>query len=211
METTMNLQEKKMNRFLFLKKIYETTNGERHAGIGVDELAADFKMEIKEAQNIIDYLCEEGLLRRIAMRIVGISHEGVLEVEEALSNPDQATDHFLPFNVINIGQMHNSTLMQGNTNSSLTSITISKTTSGNITELIKMLKKDIDKLGLLAEDQGDLNAEINTMEAQLKSSKPKTNILKECLITTRSILEKAAGGVVAHGIIAHILPILAAL
>jgi hypothetical protein len=56
----------------------------------------------------------------------------------------------------------------------------------SIDQIVMALKNQAGSLGLNYDALGELMADLNTMEAQLDSPKPKTEIMRECL---RSILE----------------------
>ena len=93
--------------------------------------------------------------------------------------------------------MHVSQIQQGTINSSQTIITsITK-----LKEFISELKKELPKLQLKQDTSTEIVAEIETIEAQMKSTRPKESILKESLITIKRILEGMAGSLVATGLI----------
>jgi hypothetical protein len=57
---------------------------------------------------------------------------------------------------------------------------------------LALLKEHIDQLELQPEQESDLRAEIETIEGQMKSSKPKWAIIKESFSSIRGILQVAA-------------------
>ena len=124
--------------------------------------------------------------------IIAITHRGVLEVEELRDKPEVPTKHFPAFNVINVGTMIGSQISQASPASSQ-QITIGTDEKSAIENLIRELREKTSELALQAEDLSELRAEIATLESQLQSSRPKSNILRECLRTVRGILEHAAG------------------
>ena len=76
------------------------------------------------------------------------------------------------------------------------SIQVSTTTPDleSIAKFLAALREALPKLALSSEDQTELKAEVDTIEAQAKSPRPKPSIIKEGLRSVRSILEGAAGG-----------------
>jgi hypothetical protein len=77
-----------------------------------------------------------------------------------------------------------------------------------IREIIRLLKENLDKLNLKIIDKADIQTEIQTIELQMSSSKPKSTIIKECLISIKRILENAIGSMVASDILSKIVALL---
>jgi hypothetical protein len=63
---------------------------------------------------------------------------------------------------------------------------------------VESLKNDIAKIKVPPEIQNELAAETATLEAQIKSPKPKHVIVRESLSSIRRILEGAGGAIAAH-------------
>src|SRR5215204_5698821 len=110
------LEEKKIDRFNFLKNTYEKTTRGGLQMFDAAKIAEEMGLEKNEAELIVDYLEGEGLLKTHSdgWELISITHRGILEVEQALSEPSQPTEHFPPvINFINVDQMHNSQILQG--------------------------------------------------------------------------------------------------
>jgi len=60
-----------------------------------------------------------------------------------------------------------------------------------ITDILINLKPRIGKLGMAYEDLTELLADIQTIEAQMRSSSPKTAIIRECLRSMQLSLTRA--------------------
>jgi hypothetical protein len=189
----MDIQQLKKQRFLFLQKVYKETAGGTFCIVDTDDIGQELGMDDLSSRRIVQYLIEEGLLQARGLGGgIGISHDGVLEVEQALASPDKPTQHFLPVNIINVQSMNNSVIQQG-TKHSTQNVTI---TADNISELKSFLndfKTALAKMQFTAETQNELLAEITTLEAQANSPKPKRTIIGEALKSLRSVLEEVAG------------------
>ena len=110
----MTLDEKKKYRLLFLKKLYEDCDGDTLALVDMYELGNEIGVPGDSIYTTAQYLQGEGLPQiRTMDGNVSITHEGILEIEEAIENPDQRTEHFPPINIINIHSMENSVIQQG--------------------------------------------------------------------------------------------------
>ena len=144
-----------------------------------------------KTSNIFDYLRGEGLVESMTLGGgIKITHYWVLEIEAAHENPEEPTEHFLPVNVINIGNMSNSSIQQGNQNST-------QNTYFNSTQKqdLESLISKIDELTKKIENAGVKNeviADNETLKAQIKSPKPKNNVIKETLKSLKSAMTNIA-------------------
>jgi hypothetical protein len=139
--------------------------------------------------------------------MIVIKHEGIKEIEKALSKPDEPTEHFLPINYIYVEQMNGSQIQQGS-NQSTQNGNYSSNDFEAILKFIADLKGKIAELKLDRDTQKEANSEIETIESQIRSPRPKSGIIKECLLTIRSILEGAAGNVIAGLLLQQIILLL---
>lgn len=193
----ISIDEMKKNRFQFLKRLWEITEGDTGRVVFGIELGKELGFDQGLTSRICHYLHEEGLIDFMGARLsIVITHDGVCEVEDALSNPDKPTEHFLPVNIINIGQMYNSQIQQASPGATQT-VAINETKYEELKEIIQAIKSSIEQFGLDSQNIADLKAEIGTIEAQLSSSKTKRSIISECLGSIREILEEAGGGLAA--------------
>ena len=146
--------------------------------------------EEDQARAIINYLNGEGLIRSDlvvgGLGQVRLTHAGLREIEDAISQPDIPTKHFMPINILNIGQMIGSTIQQGTIGSSQTLNTGSKGLD-QLRAFIEQLSHSLslDELNLETDERREINAEVTTVEAQINSPKPKTSILIEGLSSIR--------------------------
>jgi hypothetical protein len=99
------LTEKRANRLRLINDVYERTDGDTSEALDMWQLGEELGFESDETQKIVDYLVGEGLLEYRAIGgVVGITHAGVVQVEAALSHPEQPT-HYFPavINVLHVG------------------------------------------------------------------------------------------------------------
>lgn len=200
----MDITQKKKNRFLFLQKIYEDGNGSTNAVFNMYEVGKELNFDRNETSNIVSYLMSEDLLESYSLGgFVIISHWGIKEVEEVLENPNQPTQHFLPLNIISIGTMTNSSLQQG-TNASTININLDSIKLNDIAHILESLKNVQDVLDLSVDLHKELISEMQTLQIQKESPKPKSLIINESLKTIRSLLESVSSNVIAAPIIEQI-------
>ncbi|KAA9325600.1 hypothetical protein [Adhaeribacter soli] len=187
----MSLEKK--NRLLVLNKMYELSNGSSFHPFAEEELSSLLGLSETEIENILEYLKKEGLVDCWASGAFVISHYGIKEVEELIENPEQRAEHFLLINVIqNYSTITG--LQQGNTYSNQT-INISSENKVALSEIISSLNILKDSIQLLPEMMDEFVADIQTLEAQNNSPKPKGIIISETLKSVRTILEGAVAGV----------------
>lgn len=141
--------------------------------------------EEKYRLDILLYLSQEGLIKEDGGGVfttARLEHRGIVEIEEALSNPSQPTEHFPAINVFinNIAGISQSSIQIGNQNTA--SLQIASESDKHAYEtLIPLLHQFLQELDSEREERAELEAEVQTLEVQLKSPKPKSKILELAL------------------------------
>lgn len=102
----------------------------------------------------------------------------------------------------NIGSMSHSQLQQHSSGSSQT--IHAPIDLGALAELIKALNAAQSALPLEGASREEYGAEVRTLESQASSPKPKAAILGESLKSIRTILEGAAGNILASDLVQKI-------
>lgn len=70
-----------------------------------------------------------------------------------------------------------------------------------VRDFVTEARGSISKLELEPDQKKELEAELQTLESQLASPKPKMMVIKECLRSSRSILEGLVGSAIASGLL----------
>jgi hypothetical protein len=188
-----NVRATQRKRFQFLQKLYVVTEGNEFASVNLWEFGQELGFTRPETNRIDDFLRGEGLIRNVTLGgEISITHRGIVEVESALSKPDEPTKYFPPVNYIHVDQMIGSQIQQG-TNQSSQVLTYSANDFEAITKFVATLKGQLSDLKLDAETQAEVKSDVETIETQIKSPRPKHSIINECLLSLRRILEGAAG------------------
>ena len=188
-------------RFAFLKALYDESEGSTRALVPMDVISEQLGFDRQHSAKLADYFADEDLLRYAAVGpMLEITHWGVKEVEEALSAPEEPTEHFPPIvvaqNYLQVGTMSHSQVQQGTTSSTQLQRTLD---IDALRELVAELRAITPELDLEAEQNDEYEADIETVAAQLVSPRPKVGILRESLSSVRAILEGAASAGVAAG------------
>jgi len=93
--------------------------------------------------------------------------------------------------VISIDTMIDSQISQASSGAMQVSVVAAEDRS-TIDEAISLLKEHMGELNLPSEQKSDLQADVETIEAQMKSSKPKWTIIKESAGSIKGILQPTA-------------------
>ena len=205
-----SIEELRKMRFQFLNLLYEKTRGNKFNCVTKWDLGSELRYERDVTELISQYLEAENLLEPSSVGRISITHYGVKEVEEAISNPKEPTHHFPPINVINIHHMEGSQIQQVISSSNQTG-TFKLTNSVEMDEFIKLIKEQLPELALANDDESEIKSDIATLESQVVSSRPKSGIIKESLLSVKRILEGVTGSVVAQQLLLYIPALLAAL
>ncbi len=203
----MDINKRKEQRFLFLRRLYELTGGSELERLQISEVARSLDIDRQEISNICQYLKGEHLADPMNMAI-SITHYGIIEVEAALSDPDKPTQYFPPVNIINVHNMEGSVIQQGNTDSTQ-AVHFEEKVKNDIGKFVTELKELLPELKLSEDNSNEICADINTIETQLGSGRPKQGIVKESLCSIKRILEGAAGAVTANQLLPYIPVLLA--
>jgi hypothetical protein len=90
-----NVVERQKQRFQFLNKIFEETNGNQHITVNMWDIGNELGWDKEITQLAVQYLVGEGLVKfRSLGGGIGITHPGVTEVESAIANPEEPTTYF---------------------------------------------------------------------------------------------------------------------
>lgn len=201
MMSAEKIKELRNHRSQFIKKLYEMTEGSTSRIIHMESVGKELGFDREYSFQLGSYLNGENLLENVTVGGgVQLTHYGVQEVEEAIANPNEPTEHFAPFNIINIGTMTNSQIQQATTNSTQSQI-IDQTKISELQEILQKISDSLERLELQVTDKEDLKTEIETMTAQLKSSSPKKSIISECIGTMTRTLGNAASSTLVSELI----------
>lgn len=193
-----SIQNKKQDRFKFLKAIYDAVDGEQNSIIDGALIGQNLGFDRSYTKNVFYYLQEEALIEGMGAGLhLSITHYGIKEVEQALSEPEKPTEHFLPFNqynTINISNMNGGAIQQATINSNIS--IVSNDTIINVENYIEKIRKFVNEDIEDKELKDELLADIETISQQSKSPKPKSAILKLTLNSIKDILVGSLGGAI---------------
>jgi hypothetical protein len=178
------IDEIRAQRFAFLHAAYKAAGGDTQQFMNTDPIAEELGFDSGLVTKFVSYLREEHLLDEPVMgHVVQLTHWGLKEVEEALSAPDEPTEHFLPFsvtdNIIHVESMTNSQILQGSPGASQTQ----KLDTEALRALVEGLRAAIPQLGLEGHQAAEAFSDLATLEAQASSPRPKLQIVRDSLMS----------------------------
>jgi hypothetical protein len=189
------LDEKKRLRLLFMHSVYEKTRGDRFTFTNLAEIAPALNLDTEEAGRIGEYLVGEGLIKWVTFGGgIAITHRGVKEVEQALSQPEEPTVHFPPaINLLQIGQ-NTGPIQMGTVDSLQYQVQpISQADEHELSQFIENVKRVRVALQVAPVAGTELDAQLATIEAQMTSPNPRRAVLKAAGGVLMEILKSASG------------------
>ena len=90
------LEQRRKQRFQFLRSLYEMSRGSERVLFYVEEVGDAVGLGALDAEAAAQYLGEKRLIRVVMANIISISQAGADELETALEQPEQPTMHFPP-------------------------------------------------------------------------------------------------------------------
>ncbi|MEO0005041.1 MAG: hypothetical protein ABIK49_03450 [candidate division WOR-3 bacterium] len=149
--------------------------------IGLDETLIDPE---------INWLIENGYVTEKDERL-WITDTGISYIDGSSAHPSP-----IPSNVVIVGEMSNSVIQQAGTGSTQ-SVEFNLNRLRELRALVNELKQSLPQIELDAESKAVLESDVNTLEVQLNSPRPKSQIISECINTIRDILTSAGGSFAA--------------
>jgi hypothetical protein len=193
------LEEKKRQRLLFMKTVYDKTQGDRFTFTNIAEIAPAVGLSLEDAGRVGDYLVGEGLIKWAYFGGgIAITHQGIKEIEQALSQPERPTEHFsAAINVIHIGQMTGQ-IQQGTIGSVQHQVqSVGEAERAQLAHFVEEVRR-----ARPLPDAGDagpeLDAQLATIEAQMRSARPQRAVLKAAGGVLLEILKSASGTAAAE-------------
>jgi hypothetical protein len=185
-------------RFAFLRALYDAVDGDVSQAMLKRDIGSSIGFDDDLTDRIVIYLSEEQLINWVSQGFVSLSHEGLKEVESAIVEPSEPTEHFPPnvvvyaSNVMAFGGSVTGSQIQQGTIGSTQSLALHDVES--LRELVMAIEEVASTIDLSDEQAQELEADTASARAQLESPRPKPAILREALTSARAILEGAAGG-----------------
>jgi hypothetical protein len=203
-----SVEDIKKRRFEYLYEVYKLTQSTNEFTTNcVNKYSAGERLNLSRntVDRIVDYFITEGLVRDFRWQsrsggygegsYIELTNAGIKEVEQQVEKPDSSTEHFPPYSVFNIsgGNFTNSQFQVANKDSSQNITVINQNQSTELKEIVTELKQILSNSDIPGEKKQELEAEVQTIESQSKSPKPKIQIIKDALASAKGIIEDVSG------------------
>jgi hypothetical protein len=126
-----------------------------------------------------------------------LEENGILGEEITFSQEEKAVVSSQEYNINNFFEKIEQTQIVQQSSVELVDFNLSKIDSENFRNFIEDLDESLNKIKTNTDDMNELKSEIETIKSQIISPRPKSNIIKESLKTTKKILESASGNIAA--------------
>lgn len=127
-----------------------------------------------------------------------LEEDGILGEGMTFSSTEMATAEKTSYNINNFYGPVQSPLIQQSSPKSVQLSVHPNVDITAVTNIVKEIRENQKSLEITGEDEKELESELQTLEAQLSSPKPKHGMINEGLKTIRRIMESAGGGVAAQ-------------
>jgi len=200
-------------RFAFLRRLYEVSAGSTRSGIKMEEIGRELGLDRQATGRIVDYLHDEGLADWFAFGgMIRITHDGVVEVEQAIAQPQAPTEHFPPVVIAETFiQAQTITGSQFQIRTTGSQQHLGAVNADELRILIAELRELVKNLELGEDESATVEADLASAEAQLKSPQPKAGILRSAFESVQRITESAVGGAASREIaqqLAHLVHVI---
>jgi hypothetical protein len=190
--------------------MYEASGASEAKFVDGVKLGENLHLVTQDTDDVMRYLEGEGLLRFVtAEGLIAITHQGVVEIEQALEHPEAATEHFAPGTIVINGDVVGSQIQTGGTQSPQTMTIDYGTDVAFIANFLSAMTTAMALTPLTSpEDNRQAELMIALLEAQLRRSEPDKGLTKPLLRALRdfSLAMAGSGAWVAVVEIAHQLP-----
>lgn len=205
----MDIERRKADRLRVMRAIFDLADGSEANVVSGGELLDKLELSDQALGDVCKYLEGEGLIKttqtlwgHLTPFIIQLTHQGIKEIEQSLEAPSEPTQHFpAAVSIMNFHAPVIGSAIQSGSPGAQQEVSVSDLDLSAIGEFLREYDARAADLGLPAPAAEELAAEIDTVKAQLRSPKPKRHVIRESLISARTILEVAAGGAGTIGLL----------
>ena len=195
--TAAPLEVKKAQRALFMRRLYDKSDGAAMEFITADTLTADMHLSESQEQELVDYLKQEGLIKSRGTGsppLISITHRGVIEVEQSSERPELPTEHFPPVSaVLNVyGDVVGSNIAQASPQTTQT-VTYTSEQRQDLMQALQQVRALLAQGLPDADDEQALRSDVQTIDAQLASSRPNSTIVHAAVGSIVNVLTVLTG------------------
>jgi hypothetical protein len=153
-------------------------------------LGEELGFDSHQTDRIVKFLLNKNALKGDSgsVRITGNTVQCLIDYERANNKAPSSNSYN-----INVGSMNTSSIVQASKDVQIITI-LSQTQIQDVEQISSSLKEVLKSSELSEEQKAELNIEIESLDVQLKSPKPKMVRIKDYLTTAKNIIEGTAIG-----------------
>lgn len=193
----------KQRRFRYLAHLYQSSAADSSRMFHWREVGAALRMSDDIAAAACSYLRHKKLANGEYMTD-GISQAGIDEYEQAITKPDQPTEHFPQQVTINTGHSSNIMMSSPGAHQTVTSQTLGPDMAG-VAALIRELGQVMPRLGLDPDMREDVEMLIVDLQAQVEQQNPDRRKVRAALRSVGSLFSSFSLSVAANALTQPIL------
>lgn len=185
------VEQRRAWRLALLHSLYEWSDGSPVLVFhDVWSVGEELGIPRDQAWDVAAYLWAEGLAEPCdGQGGISITHEGIKEVEAALSAPEVPTPRFPPArNVIRIERAVNTVIQQGTVGSTQI-VERGSAAAVEAAALADEVERSLEHLQVMAAERDDLRGQVDALRAQLAAPRPRLSALRDAAGAIRDVLE----------------------
>jgi hypothetical protein len=202
--TVTDIARRSADRLRVMNAIFEAAEGSRMSHVSGGWLLANLGLSDEELGGICTYLEGEHLITAGRENwdhhtpfMILLTRAGIEEMERSRQAPDQATEHFPPFSVI---QVEGDAIQVGSPRVHQ-AVSIGDLNLDTVREIVREFEAQAASLHLPDDGARQLRADIATVKVQMDMPTPDQYTIRERLQSARAILEHARCGAAAAGLL----------
>lgn len=206
----VTLERKRELRTAFMHWLYDQTGGSETEIVDADGFGETYSASASEIVDVVKYLEGEYLVNPLwtigGLPAVSLTHSGVREIEDAITRPSQPTEHFLPMiNITNIlGNVTGSQIQQGSPSAAQTgTFMLTDDHRAQLLRFVTTAREVVPSLQLAPAAESEVTEDLTTLEREARRPQPRLTVLREVGRSVRAVVENAAGGVAASGVLSQ--------
>ncbi len=191
------VSQKQRKRYEILLSLWRASNGTAHRNINFLEICSNLGIDdFEEAQEYLNYFAAEGLINNNAGFEIGLSHKGIVEIENSIYHPQKSTEHF-PSTIIQNFNAPVGSVQTGPHNTS----NVNQNFENNVSEVLKLLNELKNSLKDLPIEQRQEATELTDfIEGEIVSESPNKTKLKAFLKQLGTFTVDTASNIAATAI-----------
>jgi hypothetical protein len=203
-----DIAQRRADRLRVMNAIYEAAEGSRMSHVSGGWLLGHLGLSDEELASICGYLEGEHLITagreywgHHTPFMILLTHSGIEEMKRSREVPDQGTEHFPPISVIHIEGDAVGSVIQPGSPRAYRAASIADLDLDNVREIVGEFEVQAKSLRLPGGDTRQLRADMAAVKVQIDLPTPDHFVIRGRLRSARVILEPAAGGAVAAGLL----------